>query len=115
MFHVTFSNNRESIRSNGLDWRLMGASRGIAGSDTPEQEGCFMCLDEGEVEWFVNMNNTGGPVDVWAVEGVDEEDLIESPEGHLYLPTAVPPRRLTLFRSDVPPRADRAPRRRPPT
>lgn len=103
MFHVTSSNNRASILANGLDWRLMGPSCGIAGSVTPEQEGCFLCPSEREADWFVRMNNTGGPVDVWAVDGVDEQDLVESPEGYLYLPTTITPDRLTLLRTDIPP------------
>jgi hypothetical protein len=107
MFHVTSSRNRESILANGLDWRMMGASPGIAGSRTPEQDGCFMCQTESEADWFVRMNNTGGPVDVWAVDGVDDRDLVESPEGYLYLPMTVPPDRLTLVRRDVPPQEDR--------
>jgi hypothetical protein len=103
MFHVTSSKNRESILTHGLDWRLMRGSPGIAGSGTPEQEGCFLCKDEGEVEWFIRMNNTGGSVDVWAVDGVRPRDLVESPEGHVFLPQVVPPDRLTLVRSDIPP------------
>lgn len=104
MFHVTSSKNRESILANGLDWRLMGASPGIAGSTTPEREGCFLCLNEGEADWFVDViNNTGGPVDVWAVFGFDEEDLVESTTGFLYLPETVPPEHVTLVRTDVPP------------
>jgi hypothetical protein len=43
-----------------------------------------LCRDEWEVDWFVRMNNTGGPVDVWAVDRVDEAELMESPEGHHY-------------------------------
>jgi hypothetical protein len=73
----------------------------------PEQEGCFLCGTEWEVDWFARMNNTGGPVDVWAVDGVDERDLLESPEGFLYLPGTVPPDRLTLLRAAVPPGQDR--------
>jgi hypothetical protein len=107
MFHVTSSKNRESILANGLDWRLMGGSCGIAGSGKPEQEGCFLCPTDWEADWFVRMNNTGGPVDVWAVDGVDERDLVESPEGFLYLPTTVPPYRLTLLRGDIPPQQRR--------
>ena len=107
MFHVTSSNNRLSIRENGLDWRLMGASRGIAGSDDPEQEGCFLCQSEFEVDWFVDMNNTDGPVDVWAVDEVDAGDLVVSPEGYVFVPRAVPPDRLTLLRIDIPPRPRR--------
>lgn len=103
MFHVTSSANRASIRFHGLDWRFMDAAPGIAGSRVPEQRGCFVCQDEDEVEWFVRMNNTGGPVDVWAIDGVRERALKTSPEGHLYLPTIVPPDRLTLVRTDIPP------------
>lgn len=102
-FHVTSSLNRESIRAHGLDWQRMSVARGIAGSIAPEQEGCFLCADEWEMEWFIEMNNTGGPVDVWGVEGVDEAQLVHSPEGHSYLPARVPPDRLTLLRVDLPP------------
>lgn len=42
----------------------MGAAPGIAGSRTPEQQGCFLAPDEETAEWFVQMSNTGGPVDV---------------------------------------------------
>jgi hypothetical protein len=104
MFHVSSSRNRESILAHGLDWQRMAGVRGIAGSQEPEQEGCFLCLNEHEVEWFVRINNTGGPVDVWAVEAVDEQELLESPEGHFYVPRAIPPGRLTLLRADIPPR-----------
>ena len=48
LFHVTSSLNRESIQAHGLDWRRMGAARGIAGSSAPEQAGCFLCLNEFE-------------------------------------------------------------------
>jgi len=101
LFHVSSSSNRASILDNGLDWALMERARGIAGSDRPEQEGCFLCLDEREVAWFVRMNNTGGTVDVWAVDGIEENSLVESPEGHYFLPRPVPPSQLTLHRTDI--------------
>ena len=99
---MSSSRNRESIRAHGLDWRRMGAARGIAGSSRPEQEGCFLAFDEGEADYFVEMNNTGGPVDVWAVDGVDEETLVTSGEGYEYYPGVIPPGRLRLLREDVP-------------
>jgi hypothetical protein len=102
MFHVSSSRNRESISVNGLDWTRMGASRGIAGSDRPEQDGCFVCREE-LADLFVRMNNTGGPVDVWAVDDVDEDDLVESPEGFCYLPFKIAANRLTLVREEIPP------------
>jgi len=102
-FHVTSSFNRSSILEHGLDWTRMAAAHGIAGSRAPEQEGCFVCLDEDEVGWFVRMNNTGGPVDVWAVDGVDREELCESPEGHLFVPRCIPPRNVELVRRDIAP------------
>jgi hypothetical protein len=68
-FHVSSAANRESIRIHGLDWTRMSAARGIAGSGTPEAEGIF-CADDSDVGFSVRMNNTGGPVDVWAVTGI---------------------------------------------
>jgi hypothetical protein len=103
-FHVSSSRNRESIQAHGLDCSRMGAARGIAGSTTPEQDGCFLCLDEFEMEWFVNsINNTGGSVDVWEVAGVAENELVEAMGGFLYLPRIVEPGHLTLWRKDCPP------------
>jgi len=103
-FHVTSSLNRASIHAHGLDYTRMGLARGIAGSVEAEQAGCFLAMNEHERDWFVGMNNTGGPVDVWEVADVDVEDLVESPEGHLYLPGVVPPGRLRLAQLDLPPR-----------
>jgi hypothetical protein len=37
---------------------------------------------------------------VWSIDGVDEADLMESPEGHFYVPKRIPPQRLTLVRRD---------------
>lgn len=101
LFHVTSASNRASIRAHGLDWSRMGSAHGIAGSRRPEEEGIFLCLDEHEASYFVDMNNTGGPVDVWAVEGVDENDLIESGNGYRYLPRCIPPENLTIVRESV--------------
>jgi hypothetical protein len=83
----------------------MRDARGIAGSVQPEQEGCFLCLNEWEVSWFVSMNSTGGPVDVWAVDGVDQSELVESPEGHCYVRSRIPPERVSLLRTDREPEA----------
>jgi hypothetical protein len=104
LFHVTSILNRESIRVHGLDWGRMGAARGIAGSSEPELEGCFLCLDEGEADWFVHLNNTGGAVDVWAVDGVKRRHLIVEGNGHSYLPKRIPAEQLSLVQTDVPPR-----------
>lgn len=101
MFHVTSVLNRESIDAHGLDWSRMGAARGIAGSEMPEIEGCYLC-EEWEVEWFAtNINNTGGLVDVWAVDGVDADDLVASGSGYSYLPHQVPRAQLMLIRRDI--------------
>ncbi|HEY1737514.1 MAG TPA: hypothetical protein VGI86_02325 [Acidimicrobiia bacterium] len=104
LFHVTSVHNRESIQTFGLDWTRMAAARGIAGSRRPEQDGCFLCRSEFEMEWIVGLNNTGGPVDVWAVDGVDVVELVESPEGFLYLPGCIAVEQLQLWRTDCPPR-----------
>lgn len=96
-FHVTSSLNRESIRAHGLDWTRMGAAPGIAGSNSPEVDGIF--LDE-LPDFFVRMNNTGGPVDVWGVDGIDRAALVESEAGFCYFPGVIPPDRLTLLDTD---------------
>jgi hypothetical protein len=105
MYHVTSSKNRASIQAHGLDWRRMGAARGIAGSHRPEQEGCFLAPDRFTADFFVRMNAPGGPVDVWEVSGVEEAELLESPEGFAYLPAVVPPDRLRLVGTHHPPEA----------
>lgn len=80
----------------------MGAAPGIAGSRKPEVEGCFVCMDEFEVQWFAQtINNTGGPVDVWEVEGLTFADLTESPHGHYWYPGTIPPAQIRLLRPGV--------------
>jgi hypothetical protein len=81
----------------------MGAARGIAGSTQPEQEGCFLAPDEWTTDYFVRMNNTGGPVDVWAVDGINDAELVTSQEGYDYFPGVIPREKLRLVRQDVPP------------
>jgi hypothetical protein len=84
-FHVSSVANRDSILAHGLDWTRMGAARGIAGSAVPEADGVFLC-EEFMVWFFVRMNNTGGPVDVWAVSGIDEEQMLDNGSGFFYFP-----------------------------
>ena len=99
-FHVSSVDNRDSINLHGLDWKLMGAARGIAGSASPEVEGCFLCQDEFEVEWFAKtINNTGGPVDVWMVAGVDATQLLER-DGYHYLPAPINRHQLSHLRTE---------------
>jgi hypothetical protein len=97
LFHVSSAANRESIRSHGLDWTRMGAARGIAGSMTPEENGVFLCRDEFEARFFTDLNNTGGPVDVWVVTGVEESGLVTGGSG-----SATSPPRSRLPRSHWP-------------
>lgn len=88
--------NRDSIRRHGLDSSLMGAAPGIAGSRSPEVDGCFLCVEAFDLEYFLDMNNTGGPVDVWEVEGVSRWDLQESPNGYWYFPGRIPASQVRL-------------------
>jgi hypothetical protein len=97
LYHVTSRRNRESIRTHGLDWRFMGAAPGIAGSTEPEVDGVFLCRDEWELDYFVRMNNTGGPVDAWIVEGVDVDRLVDNGNGYGYLPEPIPVAQLGLL------------------
>ncbi len=98
MFHVSSIRNRASIRQHGLDWSRMGAAPGIAGSRGPEAEGCFLARDQFEAFYFASMNNTGGPVDFWAVDDVDEQLLVDNGCGYEYLPGVIGPQRVTFLR-----------------
>jgi hypothetical protein len=71
MFHPSRSANRESIRRHGLDWRRMGKTLGIAGSDKPEWPGIFLCSTLEDARWFAGMNGPG-PADIWSarVDGI---------------------------------------------
>ena len=77
----------KSFVCSAWDWRRLKAA---SGSAEPKQQGCFVCQDEAEVDWFVGMNNTGGPFDGWDVSGVDRMSLVESPEGYHVLPETTP-------------------------
>ncbi len=108
MFHVSSASNRESIQAHGLDWTRMSGTRGIAGSRHPEVEGIFLSPDHFTAQFFVRINNTGGPVDIWAVDDVDENDLIDSGNGFSYVPYRIEPQGLTLHtqgltEDDLPP------------
>jgi hypothetical protein len=99
LFHVSSVLNRESIWQHGLDVSLMGVARGIAGSLGPEVSGCFLCTEEFEVEFFTEINNTGGPVDVWEVSGIDRFDLMESPNGYFFYPGTIAASQVRLIES----------------
>ncbi|WP_328492485.1 hypothetical protein OHS59_06785 [Streptomyces sp. NBC_00414] len=103
LFHVSSVLNRRTIAQHGLDWARMSAARGIAGSRRPEVEGIFVCRGEEEAEFFFQINNTGGRVDLWSVDGVDEGLLLDNGNGFVYLPSRIPAARVRLVRSDVPP------------
>ncbi|MGW5047409.1 hypothetical protein [Streptomyces griseoluteus] len=103
LLHVSSVFNRHSIARHGLDWTRMGAARGIAGSRRPEVEGIFVCRGEEEAGFLLRINNTGGPVDIWSVDGIDEGLLLDNGNGFVYLPGRIPAARVHLVRSDVPP------------
>ncbi|MEV4939297.1 hypothetical protein [Streptomyces zaomyceticus] len=100
--HVSSVLNRQSIAQHGLDWTRMGTAPGIAGSRRPEVEGIFVCRGEEEAGFFLQINNTDGPVDIWSVDGIDEESLLDNGNGFVYLPGRIPAARVRLVRSDVP-------------
>jgi hypothetical protein len=101
MFHVSSVRNRGSIQRHGLDVSRMGAAPGIAGSGRPEADGIFLCSDESTADWFVHINNTGGPVDLWQVDGVDADQLVGNGNGFFYLPGQIPVDRITLVQQDL--------------
>jgi hypothetical protein len=79
-FHVTFTANRESIRRHGLDWRHI-TGPGIAGSETAEWQGVFLCASLEDAEFFAQMGTRRGPVDVWSVR-LDGEWLEGAPDAN---------------------------------
>ncbi|MDO8183985.1 hypothetical protein Q5424_08175 [Conexibacter sp. JD483] len=99
LYHVSASVNRDSILAHGLDPRLMGAARGIAGSERRELDGVFVCHDREDASWFVDMGRRSvGPVDLWAID--DSGSVLQTnSSGYDYLPVAVPPERVRLVES----------------
>jgi hypothetical protein len=102
MYHVSSVANRASIELHGLDRRLMKHAPGIAGSERPEVDGVFLCIDQGEADWFVDLNNTGGEVDVWAVDGITMEQLVDAGSGHYYFPGTIVADAVERVRSNLP-------------
>ena len=71
-------------------WRgSRGTTERIAGSNSPEVAGVFLCVDRLEAAYFMRMNNTGGPVDVWQIDGIDVGELLDAGSGYLLLPRPV--------------------------
>lgn len=66
-----------------------------------ELDGVFLCRDEFEAAWFVQMNNTSGPVDVWVVTSIKAQQLIDGGSGFDYFPGWIPPSQVAL--ADWPP------------
>ena len=79
----------------------MSDAPGIAGSRGPEVDGVFLCVDKVEADYFMLLNNTGGPVDVWQVDGVDVGQLLDAGSGYLYLPRPVRPASVRLIDSGI--------------
>ena len=101
-FHVSSVLNRESIQKHGLDSSRMGAARSIAGPRYAEVDGVFLSRDEFEVEFFIMINATGGPIDVWAVEPAASDQWVETNAGFRYVVGTVAAERITLIRRDIP-------------
>ena len=100
LFHVTSVLNRDSIEAHGLDWTLMGAARGIAGSEKPEKPGVFVTTSRFDAGFFVRMNNTGGPVDLWAIDDVDTP--LNTFDGFFWVPATIGREHLTLVERSIP-------------
>jgi hypothetical protein len=105
-FHATRSENRESIRRFGLDWRRMGAAPGIAGSTEPEWAGLFLCSSIASARWFARMPRDG-LTDIWAarLDGVWLEGAPDASGGAdrdwAICPEPIAPDRLELIERDI--------------
>ena len=83
----------------------------LAGNIEAEADGVFLCETE-LVEFFIRINSTGGPVDLWEVRDVDPQALVDNGTGFRYLPGIVATDRIALVREDIAPQlADQAVRR----
>lgn len=76
----------------------MAVAPGVAGSTEPELEGVFLATNQFEVDFFLEMNNTGGPVDLWEVAGIESSELVESSEGFSYYPARISADQIKLVR-----------------
>jgi len=94
MFHVTATENRQSILRHGLDWRQMGTMPGMAGSREPELPAVFLCESHEDAGFFTGMSRL--PADLWTVS-VDGLWVENGPDGWIILPEPVPPERLRLL------------------
>jgi hypothetical protein len=56
----------------------------------------FLCRDEFQAGFFVRMNSICGPVDVWAVSGKFEDQMIDNGCGFFYFPGQIPAGQVTL-------------------
>jgi hypothetical protein len=106
MYHASRSANRDSIARHGLDWRLMSASPGIAGSAEAEWPGIFLCTDLEGALFFAGMPGPG-PADVWSarvdglwLEGAPDADGGGSDDWMIAL-QPIGPDRIELVRRDV--------------
>jgi hypothetical protein len=93
MYHVTACANRDSIRQHGLDWRLMGAAPGVAGSTNPELPGIFL-QEHADDDFFVQMSRT--TTDMWEVN-VNALWLESGPSGWWVVTSPIGPERLRLL------------------
>jgi hypothetical protein len=65
----------------------------------PEADGVFLCRDEFTASFFVRINTTGDPVDVWAVSGIDEGRMLDNGSGFFYFPGRISAGQVALIES----------------
>jgi hypothetical protein len=99
-WHVTSAVNRASIQEHGLDWRHMGATRGIAGATEPEMAAVFLCETIGETDFFIEFRRHPR-FDLWRVD-VSGLVIEAGPSGWLVHRQPIPPHRLQLVQKDIP-------------
>lgn len=108
MFHASPSENRDSIRRHGLDWRRT-STLGVAGSAEPEWPGIFLCSDMESAEWFAGMSRAR-TADIWSVrvDGIWLEGAPDADGGGgddwMIAPEPIGPDRVELIEADIPPR-----------
>jgi hypothetical protein len=106
-FHATRSENRDSIRRFGLDWKGMVVP-GIAGSREPEWPGVFLCKTLQSAHWFARMPHRDY-TDIWAARLNDDvwlEGAHDASGGRdddwMICPEPIAADRLALIETDIP-------------
>lgn len=90
-------------RLQPMAWTLLAWQKPPAslGAGARRRTGCLCASAASTLTLFVGMNNTGTRVDLWAIDGLDEGQLVESENGFLYVPGGIAVEMITLVEMNL--------------